>query len=240
MSDPRERRRELRVLAAETVDGDGRVHAGETETPLLGPVGRPAARQRRVPAAQVRLPPRRGGRRQEPGRGGPHLRTAQSQTGDADAGVDCQKGEGVRRDAGHQLQTAGGDSQSRRDGQVPLRRPLRLDRAPGEPRAPLQEGHAARTPGQLDRRPRHIRLRGLRPQQQLRAAVHQLCQRASAVLLQSARVQVRAGGVPQGGHPVEQHRLHGQHRLSAAHRGQAQRAALSARRPVQVSLLRHL
>lgn len=51
--------------------------------------------------------------------------------------------------------------------------------------------------------------------------MHQLRQRALAVLLQPARVQVRAGGVPQRGHPVERHRLPGQHGVSDSDRGQA-------------------
>lgn len=67
--------------------------------------------------------------------------------------------------------------------------------------------------------------------------MHQLRERAPAVLLQPARVQVRAGGVPARGHPLDRHRLLRQHGLPAAHRGQARRPAVSAGRPVQVSLL---
>lgn len=45
------------------------------------------------------------------------------------------------------LQIAGGHSDARRDGQVPVRCAVRLDRDAGEPRTALQEGYFERTSG---------------------------------------------------------------------------------------------
>ena len=62
---------------------------------------------------------------------------------------------------------------------------------------------------ELHRHSGHIRLREFFVEW-LRAAMHQLRQRNSPVLLQQAHIQARARGIRQGEDQLEEHRLRGQ------------------------------
>ena len=69
---------------------------------------------------------------------------------------------------------------------------------------------------------------------QFRAILHKLRQRASSVLFQPARLQVRAGRVQARRHPLGQHPVCRQHGLPATLRVEAQWTSLYPGRSVQV------
>ena len=85
-----------------------------------------------------------------------------------------------------------------------------------------------------NRRPRHFRLRELRDQQ-LRAVLHQLCQREPPAVFRAAHLQDGAGGVQPGGHQLAAHRVRRQPGGPGPHRRQADEHHGPGRRGVQVS-----
>ena len=73
----------LRIVETQTVDGVCGILQRDAATSVCRLVGRPAHRQRRVPAEEIDLPPRRVGDGQEHGRRDDHCSVVASQRGNS-------------------------------------------------------------------------------------------------------------------------------------------------------------